>query len=288
MKWPRLSTPPNYDEALRIARDLATNPDTLVPYPHQGLEQARHGQGFAFLETVRTDRGDTDGYVLVTTTAYGGGLLSMAGHTIDTVITEHLARAEHSHRHIPDSELSPAHRMASEAYDAGLTRIDEMPGRVAIDAETADYAEFILIVLRRSRTRDSARAILARNDFLLESPTVGRRYTQPCPHCERPTAYEARYPRAVCDHCRSRTTDRAGRRITGYNTDFSGGMIAYYVDTVEDSGSQKEECVEVTRTGVCSIDGYPATMQEARFGGIVVEMMSSEVAESHGSASQHH
>ncbi|MFD4433180.1 hypothetical protein, partial [Nocardia sp. NPDC058497] len=112
MKRPGPSSPPTYDEALRIARDLAQDPDTLIPYVHQGLENARYGRGFAFLVTIGTERGDTDGYVLVTTTAHGGGLLSMVGQTIDTVIAEHLARAEHSNRKIPDSELSAAHRVA--------------------------------------------------------------------------------------------------------------------------------------------------------------------------------
>ncbi len=152
--------------------------------------------------------------------------------------------------------------------------MDEMPGRAAMDAETADYAEFVLIVLRRSgNPGESGRNILARNDFLLQSPVPGRRYTQRCPNCRRPTIYHERYLHAVCDHCQSRATDRAGRRIIGFNTGFGGGMIAYYADTVEHSdGSQREECVETTRTGVCFVDGHPATMQEARFGGIVVQM----------------
>lgn len=269
MKPPDPSLPPTYEEALRIARDLAQDPDTLIPYPHPGLENARYGGGFAFLETISTDRGDMAGYVLVTTTAHGGGLLSVSDDTIDTVIAEHLARAEHANRDIPDSELSVAHRVALEAYDFGLTRID---GHGTIDPETADYAEFVLIALRRSGNRgDSGRKVLARNDFLLQSPTAGRRYTQPCPRCERPTIYAERYPRAVCDQCLNRTTDNAGRRVTGFNTDFSGGMIAYYADTL-DSGSQREECVEVTRTGTCFIDGHTATMREGRFGGIVVEL----------------
>ncbi|MGQ4598292.1 hypothetical protein [Nocardia sp. R6R-6] len=271
------SSPPTYDEALRIAREVAQDPGTLIPYHHQGLENARYGRGFAFLQTLY---GDMDGYVLVTTTGYGSGVLSADGRTIETVIAEHLARSEHANRQIPDSELSVAHRVALDAYDTGLTRIDELPGRAAIDAETADYAEFILLILRRDHNQaDSGRKILARNDFLLQSPAPGRRYTQPCPHCERPTIYEERYPRAVCDHCLHRTTDHAGRRVTGFNTDFSGGMIAYYTDTLEhsdSSGSRYEECVEVTRTGVCFIDARPATMQEARFGGIVVQMASAD------------
>ncbi|MFD6162571.1 hypothetical protein ACFWF7_03140 [Nocardia sp. NPDC060256] len=181
MQRPDLSSPPTYDEALRFARDQARDPGTLVPYPHQGLENARYGRGFAFLQTIATDRRDLDGYVLVTAAGYGSGLLSAPGRTIDTVIAEHLARAEHASRDIPDSELSVAQLIALEAYDAGRTRIDEMPQRTAIDAETADYAEFVLIGLLRSRNPgDSGRKVLARNDFLLQEPDPGRRYTHPC------------------------------------------------------------------------------------------------------------
>ncbi|MFI6044423.1 hypothetical protein ACIA8C_22540 [Nocardia sp. NPDC051321] len=277
MKRPDLSSPPTYDEALRFARDEAQDPGTLVPYRHQGLENARYGRGFAFLQTFRSERGEMDGYVLVTAGGYGSGILSADRH-IDTVIAEHLARAEHANRDIPDSELTLAHRVALAAFEAGRTRIDETPERAAIDAEAADYAEFILLMLWRNRTPgDSGRNILARNDSLLRPPDPGRRYTQPCPHCGRPAVYAERYPRLVCDHCRDRTTDRAGRQVTGYNTHLSGGMIAYYTDTVEHSdGSPYEECVEVTRTGVCFIDGQPATMAEARFGGIVVQMAAAD------------
>lgn len=277
MTRPDPSSPLTYDEALRIARDKAQNPDTLIPYTHQRLENARYGRGFAFLQTFRSDRGDTEGYALVTATGHGSGILSANQH-IDTVIAEHLARFDHANRDIPDSDLSAAHRVALAAFDAGLTRIDEAPERAAIDAETADYAEFVLLILWRSRNPgDSGRKILARNDFLLQDPDPGRRHTHPCPHCGRPAAYNARYPRVVCDHCQSRTTDHAGRRVTGHNTHLSGGMIAYYTDTLENSdGSPQEECVEVTRNGVCFIDGQPATMAEAHFGGIVVQMASAD------------
>ncbi|MEV6562838.1 hypothetical protein AB0M22_44470 [Nocardia sp. NPDC051756] len=275
MTRPDRSSPPTYAEALRIARERERDSGTLAYYAHQGLENARYGRGFAFSHTVGTDRGPMDGYVLVTAAGYAGGVLWAEGQTIDTVIAEHLARAEHANRDIPDSELSAAHRLALAAYDAGHTRISEMPGP-AIDAETADYAEFVLLNLRRGRNQEgTGRNILARNDFLLQAPAPGRRYTQACPHCASPTIYTERYPRAVCDDCLSRTTDRAGRQITGYNTSFSGGMIAY-TDTIDRSDSPGEECVEVTRTGMCFIDGHPATMQEARFGGIVVQISSAD------------
>ncbi|WP_280472024.1 hypothetical protein [Nocardia cyriacigeorgica] len=281
MNRPGPDSPPTYDDALRIAREIAQDPGTLVPYAHRGLESARHGGGFAFLRTLRTDRGETDGYVLVTATAHASGVLSMSGRDIDSVIGEHLAKAEHDNRDIPDSELSVAHRIALDAHLAGCTSIGEMPESAAIDAETADYAEFVLIYLRRNGYAGlPGRKTLARNDFLLQDPVPGRRYTQPCPHCRRPTFYHERYPRAVCGHCRPRTTDRAGRRVTGFNTSLSGGLIAYYSDTVEPadgSRPQYEECVEVTRTGMCFIDGRPASMHESRFGGIVVQLAGDQL-----------
>ncbi|GAB2634457.1 hypothetical protein [Nocardia goodfellowii] len=211
----------------------------------------------------------------MTTTSYGSGLLSAPERTIDTVIADHLARAEHANRNIPDSELGAAQRLALQAYDADAPRVEERTGRVPLDAETVDYANFVLLALRRSGNRaDSGRKALARNDSLLQPPTPGRRYTQPCPHCDQLTFYTGRYPRAVCDDCANRTTDHTGRRVTGFNTHLSGGMIAYYTDTLApDSSRRNEECAEVTRTGTCYLDGRPATMSEARFGGIVVQLV---------------
>ncbi|MGF6882727.1 hypothetical protein ABIA39_001669 [Nocardia sp. GAS34] len=263
-----------YDEALRKARGHARDPDSLIHYRHEGLENARYGRGFAFAETIRSDRGDMDAYVLVTATAYHSGILWEGTPTIDAAIAEHLAQAEHINRHIPDSELSVLQQVALEAFDTGLTRIDEFPLRRALNAEQADYAEFILLVLRRNRTEgDTGRKILARYDLLLEDRTPGRRYTQPCPRCRQPTTYNERYPRAVCPPCQRRATDRAGRRVTGFNIDLSGGMIAYYSDTVDTAdGSKYEECVEVSETGRCFIDGQPAIMEEERLGGILVQM----------------
>lgn len=54
MESPDPSSPLTYDEAVRKARDLAQDPGTLIPYIHQGLENARYGRGFAFLQTIPT------------------------------------------------------------------------------------------------------------------------------------------------------------------------------------------------------------------------------------------
>ncbi|UGT62299.1 hypothetical protein [Nocardia asteroides] len=258
---------PSYEEALHAAREIARDPGTVVHYPHPGLENARYGRGFSFRHRVDTDRGVVDGYILVSTGGRASGILP-SDDSIDERIAEHLARAEHHNRDIPDSDLTPAQHLALEAYDAGRTRIESATA-------DADYAEYLLITLRRNPdTGEPGRTVLARNDFLLRPPEPGRRYTQPCPRCTRPALYNERYPRLVCDHCRARTTDSAGRRITGFNTSMGGGMIAYYTDTLDRPG--QEECVEVTRTGRCLVDGQAAIMEEARFGGIVIRLAGSD------------
>ncbi|MGX1810735.1 hypothetical protein ACWIGI_33870 [Nocardia sp. NPDC055321] len=278
MNHPDPNARPTYAEALERARGMVQDPGTLVHYPHPGLENATHGTGFAFLHTIRSDRGELDGYVLIATTARASGLLSAANRTIESVIDEHLRRATHMNRYIPDNELGPAQRAAIAAYDGGFDRVDQPPAHEPLDPATADYAAYVLIALRRGGGSDlTARNILARNDSLLNPPEPNRRYTHPCPHCTAPTPYSERYPRALCDHCYQRITDSTGRRITGYNTSLSGGMIAYYSDTLHgEKDADYEECVETTRTGRCYIDGRPATMREARFGGIVVQLVQSD------------
>ncbi|MGW4366361.1 hypothetical protein ACWEKT_12015 [Nocardia takedensis] len=270
MNRPEWTPPTTRAEALLMAHAVAGDPETLVPYPHPGLENAEHGKGFAFRQTIATSDGDIDGYVLISTEGYGSGLLSGSGRTLDAVIAAHLAEAAHANRTIPDSALSPALRVAADAYDAGLTSVAEAPGRAALDDAAADYADYALLTLRGQGDRTvPARSLFARHDHLQEGPTAGRRYTRPCPRCGSPAHYEPRYPRAVCADCRTRTTDRAGRPVTGFNTHMSGGFIAYYADTVDPA---TEECVEVTRTGACLIGGRPATMEEAYFGGIAIQM----------------
>ncbi|MFD6463674.1 hypothetical protein [Streptomyces roseolus] len=266
-------TPLTYDEALRIARELAGDSGSLAAYPHRGLETARHGRGYAFTETIRSERGDLDGYVLVAENSHGSGILGVFGRTMETVIVEHLAKSEHDNREIPDTELGVPQRLALAAFDAGDSRVDVH----GTDAATLDYAEYILTAMRRFPAV-SGRNTLARNDHLLQPQDPARQYVHNCPLCTEPVMHNARYPHTVCDRCHTRTTDRAGRPIQGYNTSFSGGMATYYTDIPalpDGSAAPQEECVEVTRTGVCYIDGRPATIEEGRFGGIVVQLIAT-------------
>ncbi|MEV0650955.1 hypothetical protein AB0I28_37460 [Phytomonospora sp. NPDC050363] len=262
-------TPFTRGEALRLARQGSRNPDSVQPYPHEELEAARFGRGYAFTQVVPADWGDVPGYVLVTPEGVVAAGLIDGTWSLDGVIAEHLARHAHAHRVISDEQLGPSQRLALAAFASGADRIAVYPEVSTRDAATADHAEYVLLVIRRfARPGQDGRRVLAGNDQLLESPEPGRRYTHPCPLCARPSVHAERYPRSVCDHCFARTTDSAGRPVSGANVSLSGGMVAHYTDTPD---GVREECVEVTRTGRCLIDGRPAHMQEARFGGIVVE-----------------
>lgn len=246
-------------DALQLARGLSRRPESVRPYGHWELEHAVFGRGHAFLHTVPADGGDTDGYILVID---GGGHRSgilTDGQSMPQIIADHLAEAGHNNREIPLEQLGVAQRLALTAFDAGTD---------ALDAATVDYAQYLLIAMQRTRRRStSGTEVLARNHRLLQPPEPGRRYSHPCPFCGRPAIHQDRYPRSVCDSCFPRTTDRAGRPVVGSNVSFSGGFVAHYADP------PREECVEVTRTGRCYIDGREATMGEARFGGIVVQAL---------------
>jgi hypothetical protein len=85
----------------------------------------------------------------------------------------------------------------------------------------------------------------------------------PCPICAAPVRHWPRYPRAVCERCEARATDRQGRGLRFLNADFVGGFRGNYSDTMEAYGSH-----------TCFIDGVECRADEARFGGIVIQTVS--------------
>lgn len=96
--------------------------------------------------------------------------------------------------------------------------------------------------------------------------------THPCPICGTPTVHEARYPASVCADCQQRAADRDGRRIVGYNEGFGGELIVFYAESP--SGPQTEIAGDVLATGRCWIDGIECSIDEARFGGVVVQRLA--------------
>ena len=82
-----------------------------------------------------------------------------------------------------------------------------------------------------------------------------------CPICHTALTLYERYPRYVCQDCAGKTCDASGRRVDFRNLDFCGGCQGFYPDTDEVYPHQE-----------CYIDGRACMADEARFGGIVVQV----------------
>ena len=88
--------------------------------------------------------------------------------------------------------------------------------------------------------------------------------TQVCPICSKPVEPSQRYPRHVCHDCAIKASSQDGRALEFYNESFSGGFIAKYADNRGEYLSHD-----------CYIDGIKCYADEARFGGIVIQVVSS-------------
>lgn len=84
---------------------------------------------------------------------------------------------------------------------------------------------------------------------------------QQCPICGAEVRANARYPLYVCRPCAARAEDGDGRRLTFYNTHIGGGFEARFAGSGENYPSRQ-----------CYIDKLPCRADEARFGGIVIEI----------------
>lgn len=82
-----------------------------------------------------------------------------------------------------------------------------------------------------------------------------------CPICEEPLTANARYPNYVCQSCYAKAVSLDGRPLQFGNVGLSGGYRAAYVDTHVAYESHD-----------CYIDGVQCWADEARFGGIVIEV----------------
>ncbi len=85
---------------------------------------------------------------------------------------------------------------------------------------------------------------------------------QHCPICSKTVRPNARYPRYVCADCTAKATSADGRPLGFSNVDFSGGFAAHYADTAEEYPSHE-----------CFIEGAKCHADEARFGGIVIQIV---------------
>lgn len=86
--------------------------------------------------------------------------------------------------------------------------------------------------------------------------------SQKCPICNIEVTLIPRYPKYVCSQCATRAVSKHGRPLTFSNVDLSGGYIAHYADSGEEYPSHE-----------CYIDNIACHADEARFGGIVIEVI---------------
>lgn len=82
-----------------------------------------------------------------------------------------------------------------------------------------------------------------------------------CPVCTTKLEANERYPRYVCPPCAEKTCDAQGRKVSFRNLSFEGGCEGYYPDTDEKYLNQD-----------CFIEGHACYADEARFGGIVIQL----------------
>ena len=81
-----------------------------------------------------------------------------------------------------------------------------------------------------------------------------------CPICDAEVEVVLRYPNYVCRKCAGKASSADGRRLIFCNENLSGGFIAFYADTNESYDSH-----------VCFIEDIRCRVDEAHFGGIVIE-----------------
>lgn len=83
-----------------------------------------------------------------------------------------------------------------------------------------------------------------------------------CPICGISLQPVPRYPRYVCGECASKAASIDGRLLEFFNISLSGGYGAKYADDKSPYDSHE-----------CFIDGVRCHADEARFGGIVIQVM---------------
>ncbi|MBK9256919.1 MAG: hypothetical protein IPM42_15665 [Saprospiraceae bacterium] len=90
---------------------------------------------------------------------------------------------------------------------------------------------------------------------------------QYCPICKTEVRINPRYPKYVCNDCYALSADKDGRKLLFSNRDIGGGFIAHYQDSGEEYKSH-----------ACFINGIECIANEARFGGIVVQIKYDELS----------
>ena len=80
-----------------------------------------------------------------------------------------------------------------------------------------------------------------------------------CPICSSKMSVSARYPNMICHECSEKTLNEKGEPISFYNKDHTGG---FYSLVDKEKGNVHD----------CFVEGHKCYADEARFGGIVIQL----------------
>lgn len=93
---------------------------------------------------------------------------------------------------------------------------------------------------------------------------MGSLVKQFCPICNKEVTPNERYPKYICNECSLKTTDKEGRPVNFVNNSLLGtGCQGIYKDNSKS---------EVYNSNNCFVNNILCVAEEARFGGIVIQM----------------
>ncbi len=94
-------------------------------------------------------------------------------------------------------------------------------------------------------------------------------YKQFCPICFKETSFQARYPKYICRDCNiDNKRSYKGEKVSFSNLGFSGGLKVSFYDDLGNLLKEEDE----HQIYEFKIDNYLCTAEEARFGGIVIQL----------------
>jgi hypothetical protein len=89
-----------------------------------------------------------------------------------------------------------------------------------------------------------------------------------CPICARLFTIPIRYPKSICGNCtRCDIKDKDGYIVTFQNIDISGGFESIHVGEGNQNIKKQDH--------VCFVNGIKCWADQARFGGIIIQVMES-------------
>lgn len=101
-------------------------------------------------------------------------------------------------------------------------------------------------------------------DRVVTDAKLSELLVQYCSNCKSEINMMQRYPKAICETCKSQLTSSDGRKVEFYNTDVMGtGCQGYYVGTNQEEKYNSMSCYIGDKTFVA---------EEHRFGGVVIQL----------------